>query len=53
MHQFATVNPGAADTSNTISVNTAEAALTPPLGLMVVNIDNKSGREEAQLIPIK
>jgi subtilisin family serine protease len=50
---FATVDPGATDTSNTISVNSAEAALTPPLGLMIVNIDNKSGREEAQLIPIK
>jgi minor extracellular serine protease Vpr len=50
---FVTVNPGATDTSNTISVNSAEFAVTPPLGVMVVNIDNQSGREEAQLIPIR
>ena len=45
------VAPGATATTS-ISVNLANAALTRPLGLMVVTFDNKSGREEAQLIPI-
>ena len=49
---FAAVDPGATDTSNTISVNSAEYAVTPPLGLMIVNIENKSGTQEAQLIPV-
>jgi len=49
---FATVAPGATDTSNTISVNSAEWALTPALGVMVVSTDNKSGAGEAQLIPV-
>jgi hypothetical protein len=50
---FVTVAPGATDASTTISVNSAEAARTPALGLMVVTLDNKSGPDEAQLIPVK
>ena len=50
---FVIVNPGAADASTVISVNSAEAARTPALGLMVVTLDNKSGADEAQLIPVK
>jgi subtilisin family serine protease len=50
---FTTVAPGATDTSVTISVNSAEYALTPPIGLMVVTFDNKSGQDEAQLIEVK
>jgi minor extracellular serine protease Vpr len=46
------VAPGATDTSVSVSVNRAEAAKTPPLGLMVVTFDNKAGGEEAQLIGI-
>ena len=46
------VAPGGTDTSNTISVNSAEWALTPARGLMVVTFDNKSGAPEAQLIPV-
>ena len=34
------------------SVNTAEMALTPALGLMVVTQDNKNGTDEANLIKI-
>jgi subtilisin family serine protease len=50
---FATVAPGASDASNTISVNSAEWALTPARGLMVITLDNKSGKEEAQLIKVQ
>ena len=50
---FATVAPGATDTSNVISVNSAEWKLTPAKGLMIVTLDNKSGREEAQLIEVE
>jgi hypothetical protein len=50
---FVTVAPGASDSSVVISVNSAEAARTPALGLMVVTLDNKSGPDEAQLIPVK
>jgi hypothetical protein len=50
---FATVAPGGKDTSTTIAVNSAEAALTPFLGLMVVSLDNKSGFDEAQLLFVK
>jgi subtilisin family serine protease len=46
------VAPGATATM-TVSVNSAEAARTPALGLMVVTLDNKSGTDEAQLIPVK
>jgi subtilisin family serine protease len=50
---FATVAPGTTDTSNAISINAAEWAQTPAQGLMVVTLDNKSGEDEAQLIPVK
>ena len=49
---FATVAPGGSDTSNVIQINSAEWALTPALGVMVVTTDNKSGAEEAQLIKV-
>ncbi|MET0346114.1 MAG: S8 family serine peptidase [Casimicrobiaceae bacterium] len=49
---FSTVAPGATDTANVISVNSAEWALTPALGIMVVTLDNQSGTEEAQLIDV-
>jgi minor extracellular serine protease Vpr len=50
---FATVAPGATDTSVGIAVNSAEWKLTPAKGLMIVTLDNKSGQNEAQLIPVK
>jgi len=50
---FATVAPGATDTSIMISVDSAEWALTPAKGLMIVTYDNKSGADEAQLIDVK
>ena len=50
---FATVAPGSSDTSNVISVNSAEWKLTPAKGLMIVTLDNKSGRDEAQLIEVE
>src|SRR4051812_5981260 len=47
------VAPGATDnTSVVISVNSAEAAKTPALGVMVVTFDNKAGKDEAELIPV-
>jgi hypothetical protein len=46
------VAPGASDTLNVIQINSAEWALTPALGVMVVSTDNKSGAEEAQLIKV-
>ncbi len=49
---FATVPPNGTDSSNTVSVNSAEWAKTPALGVMVVTFDNKSGSEEAQLIKV-
>ena len=48
---FVTVAPGATKTS-TVSVDSAEAKLTPALGVMVVTLDNKSGADEAQLIRV-
>src|SRR3989440_8972036 len=48
---FVTVAPGAAKTS-TVSVDSAEAKLTPALGVMIVTLDNKSGPDEAQLIRV-
>jgi minor extracellular serine protease Vpr len=48
---FVTVAPGATKTS-TVSVDSAEAKLTPALGVMVVTFDNKSGAAEAQLIRV-
>jgi minor extracellular serine protease Vpr len=50
--QFATVNPNAA-IGVTVSVNPAEFAITPPLGFMIVTQDNKSGRQEVNLISVK
>jgi hypothetical protein len=50
---FASVAPGGSDTSNVIQINSAEWALTPALGVMVVTTDNKSGQDEAQLIDVK
>ncbi|HXL76049.1 MAG TPA: hypothetical protein VN967_09390, partial [Burkholderiales bacterium] len=49
---FVTVAPKATDASTVISVNSAEAKLTPALGLMVVTFDNESGADEAQLIKV-
>jgi subtilisin family serine protease len=49
---FATVAPGATDATVSVSVNSAEANLTPALGVMVVTFDNKSGADEAQLIKV-
>ena len=49
---FAVVAPGGSDTSNTIAVNSAEFAVTPAKGLMVVTLDNASGEPEAQLIDL-
>jgi hypothetical protein len=46
------VEPGASDSSITITVNPAEAAITPALGVMVVTTDNKSGAGEAQVIAV-
>jgi hypothetical protein len=50
---FATVAPGATDTTTVIAVDSAEWALTPAKGLMIVTYDNKSGADEAQLIDVK
>jgi subtilisin family serine protease len=50
---FATVSPGGSDASNAIAVDSAEWALTPALGLMVVTLDNANGDSQAQLIPVK
>ncbi len=49
---FATVAPRGVDRSVAISADPVEWALTPPLGLMVVTLDNKSGPAEAQLIKL-
>jgi minor extracellular serine protease Vpr len=50
---FATVAPGGTpDVSNVISVDSAEWAKTPALGLMIVTLDNASGEGEAQLIDV-
>jgi subtilisin family serine protease len=48
---FLTVDPGKSAT--TPIVKNAEWAKTPALGLMVVTQDNKSGSDEAQLIPVQ
>lgn len=50
---FTTVAPGATDTSVDIAVNSAEWALTPAKGLMIVTLDNASGVGEARLIPVR
>lgn len=36
-----------------ITINPAEWAMTPALGVMVVTLDNKSGKEEAALLPLE
>ena len=48
---FQTVPPGGTATEP-ISINPAEWALTPALGLMIVTLDNKAGTEEAQTIKV-
>jgi|KBSSwiStaDraftv2_1062776.scaffolds.fasta_scaffold42785_1 subtilisin family serine protease len=49
--QFVGVPPNAAG-SVPITVNPAELAITPALGLMVVTQDNKNGKDEANLVKI-
>ena len=49
---FQTLAPGATS-SEPIAVNAAEWALTPTKGVMVVALDNKSGKDEAELLEIK
>jgi subtilisin family serine protease len=49
---YAEVPPGGTATV-TVTINRAEWALTPALGLMVVALDNKSGPDEAELIELK
>ena len=49
---FGSVAPNATATEP-LSINAAEYALTPPLGLMVVAQDNKAGADEADLVKIK
>lgn len=48
---YQTVAP-AGTASETIAVNAAEWARTPALGVMVATLDNKSGKDEAQLLPV-
>jgi len=50
--QFVGVAPNAT-VSVPVAVNTAEAAVTPPLGYMIVSQDNKNGAKEAKLIKMK
>jgi hypothetical protein len=49
--QFGPVAPNA-NVAVPFSVNIAEQAITPALGLMVVTQDNKNGKEEANLLKI-
>jgi hypothetical protein len=49
---FATLDPNTA-IGVTVSVNPAEFAVTPPLGIMVVSPDNKNGVKEVNLLSIK
>ena len=48
---FDTVAPNATATE-TVTIEPAEWALTPSLGLMIVTHDNQSGQDEAQLIQV-
>ena len=48
---FLVVAKGASATS-TVTVDPAEAARTPALGVMIVTTDNKSGADEAQLLSV-
>ncbi len=50
---FTTVAPRSSDDSVVITVNPTEWKLTPPKGVMIVTLDNKSGAEEAQLIEVQ
>ncbi|MGZ5031888.1 MAG: S8 family serine peptidase [Usitatibacter sp.] len=50
---FTSVNPGASDSTVTIDVNSAEWALTPAMGVMVVTFDNKAGTDQAELIKVE
>jgi hypothetical protein len=50
---FVSVAPNQKDSSTVIQVNSAEFALTPPLGLMVVTLDNPAGQGEAQMIDLQ
>ncbi len=47
---FVTVAPGDTDATTTIAIDSAEWALTPAKGVMVVTFDNDSGASEAQLL---
>ena len=46
---FQLVAPGGS-ASSAVSINPAEWALTPALGVMVATSDNKAGKNEAQLL---
>ena len=50
---FVSVAPGQKDTSTKIQVNSAEFAVTPPLGVMAVTLDNAAGAGEAQVIQLQ
>lgn len=52
MGGFETVAPGATNTNVVIEVDSAEWALTPAMGNMIVTYDNKAGANEAQLIKV-
>lgn len=49
---FAAVPMGGSGTFP-ITINPAEWAMTPALGVMVVSLDNKAGKEEAALLPLE
>lgn len=48
---FQTVAPGGSATE-TIAIDRTEWAQTPALGLMIVSLDNASGKDEAQLVKL-
>lgn len=48
---FVAVPKGAGGTVP-ITINPAEWSMTPALGVMVVSLDNKAGKEEAALLPL-
>ncbi|MBA2642322.1 MAG: S8 family serine peptidase [Actinobacteria bacterium] len=48
---FATLPPGGS-ANVPITINPAEWALTPALGVMVVSLDNRAGKAEALLLPL-
>jgi hypothetical protein len=48
---FATVKPRST-ASVPLAINPAEFALTPPLGVMIVGMENFSGKKEAEVRPI-